>query len=97
MSVAANAHVCMHKVFTVLGRGYRDLWTTPIEAPLLDFDGAFRPDLIVENAVVVEIKSVGSLAYVHEKQIITYLKLLDLRLGLILNFGAGLMKMESAA
>lgn len=56
------------------------------------FEDACRPDLVVENAVVVEVKSVSSIPAAHEKQLLTYLRLLDLRVGLLLNFGAPLMK-----
>ncbi len=52
------------------------------------FEDAFRVDLLVESAVVVEIKSVAALAPAHEKQLLTYLRLLDCRVGLLLNFGA---------
>lgn len=58
----------------------------------IDFDDGFRMDLFVERCVVVEIKSVERLAPVHTKQILTYLRLSDVSIGLILNFGAGLMK-----
>lgn len=53
---------------------------------------AFRADLIVDSSVLVEVKSVEELAQVHRKQVLTYLKLTDLRLGLLLNFGAPLLK-----
>lgn len=46
----------------------------------------FRLDLLVDNLVIVEIKSVESLAPVHHKQLLTYLKLTGLRLGLLVNF-----------
>lgn len=51
----------------------------------------FRADLVVEGMVLVELKSVETLAAVHKKQVLTYLRLTDLRLGLLLNFGAALM------
>jgi GxxExxY protein len=51
-----------------------------------------RVDLIVGGKVVVEIKSVDSLAAIHRKQLATYLRLMDLRLGLLLNFNVELMK-----
>ncbi len=54
----------------------------------LRFNDAFRIDLLVDHAVVVEIKSVTALTTVHHKQLLTYLRLLDCRLGLLLNFGA---------
>jgi iron complex transport system substrate-binding protein len=56
------------------------------------FENAFRADLIVERSVVIEVKSADAIAAVHEKQLMTYLRLLDYRVGLLLNFGAALMK-----
>jgi GxxExxY protein len=49
---------------------------------------AFRADLVVENKVIVELKSVEAVAPVHKKQLLTYLRLADKRLGLLINFGA---------
>jgi GxxExxY protein len=64
----------------------------PIEYDGLRFDEGFRADILVEAKVILELKSVEQLAKVHFKQLTTYLKLADKRLGLILNFGADLMK-----
>ena len=58
----------------------------------MHFEHAFRADLLVEECVVVEVKSVEKLAHVHTKQLLTYVRLLDLRVGLLLNFGAGTMR-----
>jgi GxxExxY protein len=58
----------------------------------LRFDDAFRIDLLIEGCVVVELKSVETLAPVHSKQILTYLRLLNLPVGLLINFGAATMK-----
>jgi GxxExxY protein len=52
----------------------------------------FRVDLIVAEKVIIEIKSVEALAPVHKKQLLTYLRLMNLRLGLLLNFNVELMK-----
>ena len=52
----------------------------------------FRIDLLVEGKVIVEIKSVEALAPVHRKQVQTYLRLMDLRLGLLINFNVELIK-----
>jgi iron complex transport system substrate-binding protein len=52
------------------------------------FDEGLRLDLLVEEMVVVELKSVESLAPVHGKQLLTYLRLLDLPVGLLINFGS---------
>jgi len=52
----------------------------------------FRADLIVESKVIVEIKSVEALAPVHKKQLLTYLRLADKRLGILINFDVELIK-----
>jgi GxxExxY protein len=56
------------------------------------FEEGFRADLIVEKQIIIELKSVEQIAPVHSKQLLTYLRLLDYRLGLLINFGAPLMK-----
>lgn len=55
-------------------------------------DLGFRADLLVNDLVVVEIKSVELLAPVHKKQVITYLRLTGCKLGLLVNFNSGLIK-----
>jgi len=55
-------------------------------------DIGFRVDLIVENKVTIEIKSVEAIAPVHPKQLLTYLKDTDLKLGLLINFNEALIK-----
>lgn len=56
------------------------------------FDEGLRVDLFVEHSVVVELKSVERLAPVHMKQVLTYLRLLNLPVGLLINFGADRLK-----
>ncbi|MER3524259.1 MAG: GxxExxY protein [Ignavibacteria bacterium] len=56
------------------------------------FDEGFRTDLLVEGRVVVELKSVEKLASVHSKQLLTYLRLMNLPVGLLINFGAATLK-----
>ncbi|HEY3104798.1 MAG TPA: GxxExxY protein [Pyrinomonadaceae bacterium] len=55
-------------------------------------DVGFRADLVVGNKVVVEIKSIEAVAPVHKKQLLTYLRLADKRLGLLINFNVELIK-----
>ena len=57
----------------------------------------FHADLVVEDQVIVEIKALETVAPVHKKQLLTYLKLADKRLGLLINFNVALSKMESPA
>jgi GxxExxY protein len=62
--------------------------TISFEYDGLRFDEGLRVDLLVEGMVVVELKSVEKLAPVHSKQLLTYLRLLNQPVGLLLNFGA---------
>jgi GxxExxY protein len=64
----------------------------PATYKALTFEIAFRADLIVGSLVVVELKSVEELAPVHSKQLLTYLKLADKKLGLLINFNVALLK-----
>jgi GxxExxY protein len=66
------------------------LVATQVEMPVV-YDGirldlAFRADLIVESQVILELKSVEALAPVHSKQLLNYLKLSGLKIGLLINF-----------
>jgi len=58
----------------------------------IKLDIGFRTDLIVEKKVIIEIKSVESISNVHLKQLLTYLKLTNLKLGLLINFNESLIK-----
>jgi len=64
----------------------------PVHYDGMCFDEGFRADLIVENALIVELKSVEKISRVHKKQLLTYLRLSDKRLGLLVNFGEYLIK-----
>ena len=64
----------------------------PIKYDGLQFDEGFRADIIVERKVILELKSVNDITLAHKKQIQTYLRLTDCKLGFLLNFGAALMK-----
>lgn len=58
----------------------------------MHFEEGFRADLWIEDTVLVEIKSIEELAPVHSKQVLTYLRLTGLKLGLLINFGAPYIK-----
>ena len=64
----------------------------PIRFRDFEFEEGFRADLIVEDLLLIELKSVEKPAPVHAKQVLTYLRLLNLPLGLLINFGAGSFK-----
>ena len=64
----------------------------PIAYEGLKFEEGFRVDLIVEHKVIVELKCVEKIVNAHKKQLLTYLRLADKRLGYLLNFSGTLMK-----
>jgi GxxExxY protein len=64
----------------------------PVVYEQVRLDKGFRADLIIEDKVIIESKSVEQIAPVHKKQLLTYLRLADKRLGLLINFGAALIR-----
>ena len=64
----------------------------PLKWKDIKMEVGFRADLIVENKVVIELKSVESVSPVHPKQVLTYLKIAGLKLGLLINFNKKLIK-----
>jgi GxxExxY protein len=64
----------------------------PIIYDSIRFEEGFRIDILVQNKVIVELKSIEATATVHSKQVLTYLRLTDLRLGLLINFGQEYLK-----
>ena len=75
-------------------RGLRVQRQVPIaiEYDGMRFDEAFRADLLVEELLIVELKSIEAVRPVHKKQLLTYLRLSHRKLGLLINFGAPLIK-----
>jgi len=64
----------------------------PMKYKEISFDIGFRLDILVNNLVIIEIKSVEALADVHHKQLLTYLKLSNKKLGLLINFNSSSLK-----
>jgi len=73
--ISAGLNVESAKALSLLYRG-------------VTIDCAYRADLVVEGVVIVEVKALDSLAPIHSRQLYTYLRVADCRVGLILNFGA---------
>lgn len=74
------------------GLSYKRQLELPVHYEDIILDVAFRIDILVENKVIVEIKSVEELSKVHFKQIITYLKLTSITIGLLVNFNSDSIK-----
>ncbi|HRO42073.1 MAG TPA: GxxExxY protein [Flavipsychrobacter sp.] len=64
----------------------------PVIHETIKMEAGFRADIIIDGKVLLELKSVEKLAEVHFKQVLTYLKLADLKLGLLINFNEVLLK-----
>lgn len=64
----------------------------PVIYDSIKFDEGFRADLIVEDKVIVELKSAESVVPVYKKQLLTYLRMADKRLGLLINFGSEMIR-----
>jgi GxxExxY protein len=64
----------------------------PLVHETIKMDAGFRADVIIDNKVIVELKSIEALAPVHYKQVQTYLKLTNCKLGLLINFNVALIK-----
>ena len=90
----------LESVYTVLlekkltDKGYRVDRERPVPIVFegVQFEMGFRADLVINGCFIVELKSVEHLAPVHWKQLLTYLKLTKIRLGLLINFGEELLK-----
>ena len=74
------------------GLSVRRQQALPVVYEMVRMNMGFRADLIVDGKVIVEIKSIEALAPVHRKQLLTYLRLSDKRLGLLINFNVELIK-----
>jgi GxxExxY protein len=81
-------------VYELRQRGVKVLEQIPL--PLVykevKLDCGYRLDLLVNDAVIVEVKSVDSLAPIHEAQLLSYLKLADCKIGLLINFNVKMLK-----
>jgi GxxExxY protein len=64
----------------------------PIQYKQMIFEEAFRADLVVEDKIIIELKSIEQVSEAHKKQLLTYLRLTGCKLGFLLNFGEALMK-----
>ena len=85
-------HECLCRELTVRGIPYERERPIPLEYKGVHLECGYRLDLLVADAVVVEVKSVEALAPVHEAQLLTYLRLGGWRVGLLINFNVPVLK-----
>jgi len=81
-------------VYEIKKRGMYAVRQQPISIAYesVTFDEGFRADVIVEDKLILELKSVEAILPVHKKQLLTYLRLTGKRLGLLINFGESFIK-----
>ncbi len=79
-------HKCLKHELFLRGINYRSEVNVPINYKSLDLNTDLRCDFIIENILVVELKAIEYILPVHEAQILTYMKLLNLPKGLMINF-----------
>ena len=83
---------CLARELTVRGLGYQRQKAVPIVYKEVKLEGGYRMDILVEDRIVLELKSVEALNPVHEATILTYLRLSGRSLGLLINFIVAILK-----
>jgi GxxExxY protein len=83
---------CLCRELELQGLKFEREKSLPIEYKGHHVDCGYRLDLVIENEVVVELKAVERLLPIHEAQLLTYLKLTGIQLGLLINFNTPLLK-----
>jgi GxxExxY protein len=71
---------------------YKQQCPLPIKYKSLNIDCAYKLDLIIDDKIIVELKSVSGLKAIHEAQILTYMKLANINTGLLINFNVAVLK-----
>jgi GxxExxY protein len=84
--------VCLIHELARVGLSVESQVELPIHYQGLRLDAGYRIDLLVENAVIVELKALERILPVHEAQLLSYLRMSDLRLGLLINFNVRLLR-----
>ncbi|MFH1369841.1 MAG: GxxExxY protein [Planctomycetota bacterium] len=83
---------CLSYELTAAGLRHETQKELPIDYKGLKLDTGYRIDLIVENSVIIELKSVDKILPIHEAQLLTYMKLAGIKIGLLVNFNAKKLK-----
>lgn len=84
--------ICLTYELKQMGLEFKQQLALPVVYKEVKLNAGYRIDLLIENKVIVEIKSVDALADIHTAQLLTYLKLKDIKLGLLINFNEVLLK-----
>ena len=83
---------CLARELVLRGIPFRKEWPLPLEYKGIHLECGYKVDLLVANAVVIEVKSVEALAPIHVAQLLTYLRLGEWTVGLLINFNVAVLK-----
>lgn len=81
-------HKCLKKELELKGLGFQSELSVPVDYKGLEIDTELRCDLLIENCLAVELKSVDVMLPIHEAQILTYMRLLEVPKGILINFNS---------
>ena len=85
-------HLCLARELELRKIPFRFKWPMPLEYKGIRLEKGYEMDLLVDDLVVIEVKSVAAIAPVHEAQLLTYMRLGGLKVGLLLNFNEVALK-----
>ena len=85
-SLESVYHKCMKKELELKGIGFQSELSVPVDYKGLEIDTELRCDLFIEKCLAVELKSVDVMLPIHEAQILTYMRLLEVPKGILINF-----------
>ena len=88
----SSYEICLARELELRGISFEFQKPLPMEYKGVRLDCGYRLDLLVSDAVIVEVKSVATLAPIHEAQLLTYLKLTGVKVGLLINFNVVVLK-----
>lgn len=83
---------CLMKEFELYGIPFQSQVELPLEYKGIKVDAGYRIDLIVDKKVIIELKAIESILPVHEAQLLTYMKLTRIRVGMLINFHVPVLK-----
>jgi GxxExxY protein len=84
---------CLCREFDLRGMNYERQKDLPVEYKGVKLNCGYRLDIVIEDKLIVEIKACDALGPIHEAQLLTYLKLTGLKIGLLINFNVPVLKM----
>lgn len=88
----ATYAACLRRELTIQGVPYVAEVRLPLDYKGVDLEGGYRIDLVVKNSVLVEVKAVETLLPIHRAQLLTYMRLTSISLGLLINFNVPVLR-----